>query len=81
MNDSVVDDLVMIGFDVEEHLSRAPPLQSMHAQGSEQWGMRTTSTLHVVGRHALNVWRIMRVELSLGMYTFENTVFHVLRQR
>ncbi|KAI0068183.1 hypothetical protein BV25DRAFT_1793280 [Artomyces pyxidatus] len=66
------------GFDISEQMSRAP---GRTLGGNDQWGLRTTSTFHVVGRHVLNVWRIMRVEQSLNMYTFENTVFHLLHRR
>lgn len=43
--------------------------------------MTHTSTFKVVGRYVLNVWRIMRSEHSLEIYTFENTVFQILRKR
>ncbi|KAH9944384.1 uncharacterized protein BXZ73DRAFT_87292 [Epithele typhae] len=67
------------GLDLEEQLSRAP---ARHVGGrNDRWGMRTTSTFKVIGRHALNTWRIMRSEQNLNIYTFENVVFHVLRQR
>ena len=33
------------------------------------------------GRIVLNVWRLLRSELALTSYSFENTVFHVLHQR
>lgn len=49
--------------------------------GSDQWDIRTTSTFKVVGRHVLNLWRIMRAEQSLTSYTFENVTFQVLRRR
>lgn len=65
--------------DLGDQISRAPPKPG--SRGYDQWGLRTTSTFHVVGRHVLNVWRIMRVELSLTMYTFENVAFHLLRRR
>ncbi|KZS92964.1 hypothetical protein SISNIDRAFT_478773 [Sistotremastrum niveocremeum HHB9708] len=67
------------GMDLGDQISRAPPKPG--SRGYDQWGLRTTSTFHVVGRHVLNVWRIMRVELSLTMYTFENVAFHLLRRR
>ncbi|KAI0047841.1 hypothetical protein FA95DRAFT_1492015 [Auriscalpium vulgare] len=66
------------GFDIGEQISRAPGRSA--SGGTEQWGQRTTSTFHAIGRHALNVWRIMRVEQSLNNYTFENTVFHLLQR-
>ncbi|BEJ14698.1 hypothetical protein CspHIS471_0404650 [Cutaneotrichosporon sp. HIS471] len=40
-----------------------------------------TSVFKVAGRHVLNIWRILRSEVTLNIYTFENCVFHVLRQR
>ncbi|KLT41724.1 hypothetical protein CC85DRAFT_328733 [Cutaneotrichosporon oleaginosum] len=40
-----------------------------------------TSAFKVAGRHVINIWRILRSEVTLNAYTFENCVFHVLRQR
>lgn len=40
-----------------------------------------TSTFKVEGRHVLNIWRILRSEVTLNQYTFEHVVFHVLHQR
>lgn len=40
-----------------------------------------TSAFKVAGRHVINIWRILRSEVTLNQYTFENCVFHVLRQR
>ncbi|KDR84999.1 hypothetical protein GALMADRAFT_131759 [Galerina marginata CBS 339.88] len=61
-------------------ISRAPP---RHSGGSEidQWGLRKTSTFKTAGRHVLNLWRIMRSEKTLTIYTFENVVFEVLGKR
>ncbi len=60
-------------------ISRAPGRRA--SGGVDQWGVRTTSTFKLVGRHVLNFWRIMRSELSLTSYSFENVVFNVLRRR
>lgn len=65
------------GLDVSDAIGRAP----RQFGGSDQWGMRTTSTFKVAGRHVLNVWRLMRVELSLNMYSFENVAFQLLNRR
>ncbi|TFY71796.1 hypothetical protein EVG20_g1209 [Dentipellis fragilis] len=67
-----------IGLDIGDEISRAP--QVLRGTPSE-WDGRTSSTFRVAGRHVLNVWRIMRVELSLSLYTFENTAFNLLRRR
>ncbi|KAJ7254103.1 hypothetical protein B0H12DRAFT_1115984 [Mycena haematopus] len=66
------------GLDIVDLISRAP---SKRSGGKDQWGARHTSTLKVSGRHVLNLWRLMRVELTLNIYTFENVVFHVLSTR
>ncbi|KAJ7092735.1 hypothetical protein C8R44DRAFT_646516 [Mycena epipterygia] len=66
------------GLDISDLICRAPVKRS---GGKDQWGMRHTSTFKVAGRHVLNLWRIMRVEQTLNIYTFENVVFHVLRRR
>ena len=34
-----------------------------------------------LGRILLNLWRILRHELTLQSYTFENVVYHVLNSR
>ncbi|KAJ7615302.1 hypothetical protein DFH06DRAFT_1062847 [Mycena polygramma] len=66
------------GLSISDLVSRAPIKRS---GGKDLWGMRHTSTFKVSGRHVLNLWRIMRVELTLNIYTFENVVFHVLSRR
>ncbi|PCH36835.1 DNA/RNA polymerase [Wolfiporia cocos MD-104 SS10] len=67
------------GLDLGEQISRAP--SGSASGGPDQWGMRTTSTFRVVGRHVLNLWRIMRAEQNLTSYTFENVAFHLLHRR
>ncbi|KAF9270228.1 hypothetical protein L218DRAFT_849988 [Marasmius fiardii PR-910] len=66
------------GLDTEEILSRAPPRSRLT---SEQYEARHTTTFHVAGRHVFNLWRIMRSEVNLGNYSFENVVFNVLGRR
>ncbi|KAJ6604659.1 hypothetical protein DFH09DRAFT_1242601 [Mycena vulgaris] len=66
------------GLDIADLICRAPAKRS---GGKDQWAMRHNSTFKVAGRHVLNLWRIMRVEQTLNIYTLENVVFHVLRRR
>ncbi|KAI8060050.1 hypothetical protein BC940DRAFT_371596 [Gongronella butleri] len=47
----------------------------------DRWGYRKASVFRVVGRHMLNVWRLMRSELDLTSYRFENIVFNTLHHR
>ncbi|KAL6944923.1 hypothetical protein ACO0QE_002365 [Hanseniaspora vineae] len=47
----------------------------------DRWGYNHASAIKIVGRHMLNIWRILRKELNLLSYTIENIVYHVLHQR
>lgn len=67
-----------LGYDLGDMVSRAA---SRRLGGSDQWDTRQTSTFKANGRHVLNVWRIMRSEQNLSMYSMENVVFHVLGKR
>ncbi|XP_065226128.1 DNA polymerase zeta catalytic subunit [Planococcus citri] len=40
-----------------------------------------SNEIKLTGRIVLNVWRLMRHEVNLQSYTFENIIFHVLHQR
>ncbi|KAG8828876.1 DNA polymerase zeta [Serendipita sp. 401] len=67
------------GIDAKELLGRAPVKAS--GGGVNNWSTRHTSTIKVSGRHVLNIWRLMRSELTLDFYTFHNVARHVLKQR
>ncbi|KAF7730556.1 DNA polymerase zeta [Apophysomyces ossiformis] len=47
----------------------------------DQWGFRKASVFRVTGRHMMNIWRLMRSEIDLTSYTFENIAYHVLHHR
>lgn len=74
---SIID--IGAGFDIGDLISRSPSRNL--GGGGDQWGMRQTSTFRANGRQVLNLWRIMRSEQNLSMYSFENVVFHVLGKR
>lgn len=46
----------------------------------DRWGYTHTSALKINGRHVLNIWRLLRSELSLTSYTIENVCYHLLHQ-
>lgn len=46
-----------------------------------EYAARHTSELRVPGRVILNVWRLMRKELSLTSYSYESVAFHILHKR
>jgi DNA polymerase zeta len=47
----------------------------------DEWNVRKQSSLTSPGRIFLNIWRLMRTQLTLTSYTIENCVFHVLHKR
>jgi len=49
--------------------------------GNDQHGQRKASGIWLAGRIILNVWRLMRSEMKLPIYTFENVVFNALHER
>lgn len=46
----------------------------------DRWGYTHTSAFKINGRHLLNVWRLLRSELSLTNYSLENISYHLLHQ-
>ncbi|KAJ3371311.1 DNA polymerase zeta, partial [Kappamyces sp. JEL0680] len=70
-------------FDLLASLSRIIPkyTRSHGSREQDEWGFKKQSSLHTAGRIFLNIWRIMRKELTLVSYSLENVVFHVLHQR
>lgn len=47
----------------------------------DEWGRTHASGVHVDGRIILNVWRLMRAEVKLQMYTIEAVAEAVLRRK
>ncbi|KAG8744421.1 DNA polymerase zeta [Ceratobasidium sp. 414] len=68
------------GLDISEEIARVSANHGRKA-GSERWDETHGASFHVVGRHVLNVWRVMRSEQALQQYTYENVVFHVMHKR
>ncbi|XP_041420560.1 DNA polymerase zeta catalytic subunit isoform X2 [Xenopus laevis] len=64
-------------------LSRVPDDKNENRFSSEkdEYGADTMSEINIVGRIVLNVWRMMKSEVALTNYTFENVAFHILHQR
>jgi DNA polymerase elongation subunit (family B) len=71
-----------LNLNFEELISRLKVTKSQgNDRESDEWGFKKQSTLHCPGRIILNVWRLMRSQLTLTSYTLENIVFHILHQR
>ncbi|XP_078617508.1 DNA polymerase zeta catalytic subunit-like [Branchiostoma floridae x Branchiostoma japonicum] len=64
-------------------LSRIPDAakESRFSAEQDEWGADQMSEISIVGRIVINVWRLMRNELALNNYTFENVAFHAMHQR
>ncbi|KAK6915579.1 DNA-directed DNA polymerase, family B, multifunctional domain [Dillenia turbinata] len=63
----------------EELISDHTPVES--AIIGDEWGRTHASGVHVGGRIVLNVWRLMRSEIKLNMYTLEAVAQAVLRRK
>lgn len=48
---------------------------------NDEYGVLHASGIHVAGRIVLNLWRLLRSELKLRIYTFEACVAAVLQLR
>ncbi|KAL6779570.1 POLZ1 [Auxenochlorella protothecoides x Auxenochlorella symbiontica] len=62
-------------------LSRTPELASVKEAQEDEYGWLNASGLHIAGRIVLNVWRIMRAEVKLNIYTLEAVSAAVLQLR
>ncbi|KAK9829480.1 hypothetical protein WJX72_006119 [[Myrmecia] bisecta] len=62
-------------------ISRLPETFSMKEKQHDEYGTLHASGIHVTGRIVLNLWRILRSELKLNIYTFESCVAAVLQLR
>lgn len=71
--------MLELEYDIVSELGRV----NLHNTGSrnDMWGATQQSSLRFSGRHTLNIWRMMRGELALNVYSYENVVFHLLRRR
>ncbi|KAG8123938.1 hypothetical protein E2320_019316, partial [Naja naja] len=69
--------------DLCQMISRVPDdkKENRFASDLDEYGADTMSEINIVGRVTLNIWRIMRHEVALTNYTFENVSFHILHQR
>ncbi|CAL9691750.1 unnamed protein product [Knipowitschia caucasica] len=72
-----------LGVDLCQQLSRIPgdSKDNRFAAERDEYGADTMTEIHIVGRIVLNLWRIMKYEVALNNYSFENVAFHILHQR
>ncbi|XP_028970573.2 DNA polymerase zeta catalytic subunit isoform X2 [Esox lucius] len=72
-----------LSVDLCQQVSRVPgdTKENRFAAERDEYGADTMTEIHIVGRIILNLWRIMKTEVTLNNYSFENVAFHVLHQR
>uniref|UniRef100_A0AAX7TQM8 DNA polymerase zeta catalytic subunit n=1 Tax=Astatotilapia calliptera TaxID=8154 RepID=A0AAX7TQM8_ASTCA len=72
-----------LGVDLCQQLSRVPgdSKENRFAAERDEYGADTMTEINIIGRITLNLWRVMKTEVTLNNYTFENVAFHVLHQR
>ncbi|KAB7506189.1 DNA polymerase zeta catalytic subunit [Armadillidium nasatum] len=67
---------------IVSRLSRVPDSKDSHFQEEkDEYGAEHTHQIHIIGRIILNVWRLMRAEVTLTSYSLENVAYHVLHVR
>uniref|UniRef100_A0A3B4U6G0 DNA polymerase zeta catalytic subunit n=1 Tax=Seriola dumerili TaxID=41447 RepID=A0A3B4U6G0_SERDU len=73
----------VLGVDLCQQLSRVPgdSRENRFGADTDEYGADTMTEIHVVGRVTINLWRVMKTEVTLNNYSFENVAFHVLHQR
>ncbi|XP_040158873.1 DNA polymerase zeta catalytic subunit [Anopheles arabiensis] len=68
-----------------KRLSRVPSAETVHVSEEEQRELLEmhdySAGLKIPGRILLDIWRLMRHEIALTSYTFENVVYHILHRR
>ncbi|XP_014446526.1 DNA polymerase zeta catalytic subunit isoform X2 [Tupaia chinensis] len=72
-----------LNVDLCQMISRVPDdkIENRFSVEKDEYASDTMSEINIVGRITLNLWRIMRNEVALTNYTFENVSFHILHQR
>ncbi|XP_038059014.1 DNA polymerase zeta catalytic subunit-like [Patiria miniata] len=72
-----------LDMDLCTQISRLPDFKKESSFSAERdaYGADHQSEINIAGRITLNLWRLMRHEVALTNYTFENVAFHVLHQR
>ncbi|KAM3861188.1 LOW QUALITY PROTEIN: DNA polymerase zeta catalytic subunit [Diretmus argenteus] len=69
--------------DLCQQLSRLPgdSKENRFSADRDEYGADTMSEINIIGRITINLWRVMKTEVTLNNYRFENVAFHVLHQR
>ncbi|KAM9355265.1 DNA polymerase zeta catalytic subunit [Pholidichthys leucotaenia] len=72
-----------VGVDLCQQLSRVPgdSRENRFSAERDEYGADAMTEINIIGRITINLWRVMKTEVTLNNYSFENVAFHVLHQR
>ncbi|XP_034939803.1 uncharacterized protein DNApol-zeta isoform X2 [Chelonus insularis] len=68
-----------LGINLSKRISRIPSVQCKWE--TQEVDLDALAEMKLPGRIVLDIWRIMRGEISLLTYTFENVMYHVMNER
>ena len=71
----------VLNFNLLRRMSRTPDVQGSKEYLDDEYGRDHAAGLHSTGRVLLNLWRMMRSEVNLRIYTIERCAAAVLRER
>lgn len=67
----------VLSLNLNQELSRITEVEKRNPNKDEV----QSTTLQIPGRIVINLWRLLRHEVNLQSYTFENIMYHVLHER
>lgn len=67
--------------DFPARISRIIEPENRSRWTNDSYSYRHTSLISITGRHVLNIWRVMKNEVTLLDYSFENVIASVLKIR
>lgn len=65
----------------EEFIHQLSPFKNPIHRPPSDYDADHHSLFQVEGRHVMNLWRMLKGELTLCHYSFENVAFHLLHRR
>lgn len=65
----------------EEFINQLSPFKNPIQRHASDYDAEHHSLFQVEGRHVFNLWRMLKGELTLNHYSFENVAFHLLHRR
>eukprot|EP00002_Diphylleia_rotans_P013155 TRINITY_DN2562_c0_g1_i23.p1 TRINITY_DN2562_c0_g1~~TRINITY_DN2562_c0_g1_i23.p1 ORF type:complete len:1638 (+),score=290.27 TRINITY_DN2562_c0_g1_i23:62-4975(+) len=77
----LIDRGAELNYDMVSKLGRVQTRPIKFENRHDEWGLRNSSGIHLVGRIVLNLWRLVRFEYRIAVKTFEGSVWEILGKR